>query len=327
MNKIIAKLNNVIIRLFTLLIRLLSLLFFYTPKIFKVINLDEKNRFYRSILIRETTLLLKKVLKLVNYSLPITINKDKVIVDVDGVLIVPGNINRYYKIESNWKYHNQAKKLEELFDFSNARIFIDIGACIGEYSIYFAKKYPQSKIYSIEASEKNLELFKENIKMNKSESSIKIIENAISDVQNKNFFISENTQQSEVIISSNNSQKKTITLSSLISNEKLDKIDFLKIDIESSNYKLAQCIVDNSSKINAIQYEFAKGPSNIFINLIDQVSNVYDFYLNEEEKFKVINKIDLKNKIKSQGSYIADGFDVFFKKNKPNYKPYSLHSV
>ena len=314
MNKIMAKLNNQIIRLFKLLIRLLSLLFFYTPKIFKAINLDEKNRFYRSILIRETSLLFKKVLKSLNYNLPITINTDKVIIDVDGVLIVPGNINRYYKIESNRKYHNEAKKLEELFDFSNARIFIDIGACIGEYSIYFAKKYPQSKIYSFEASENNLELFKENIKLNKSESSIKIIYNAISDVQNQNYYLSEASQQSEVIISSKHSEKKTVTLSSFISNEKLDKIDFLKIDIEGSNYKLAQCIVDNYSKINAIQYEFAKGPSNLFINLIDQVSNVYDFYLNEEEKFKVINEIDLKNKIKSQVSNISDGFDVFFKK-------------
>jgi len=314
MNKVIAKLNNVIIRLFTLLIKLLSLLFFYTPKIFKVLNFNEKNRFYRSILISKTTLLLKKVLKSLNYNLPITINKDRVIVDIDGVLIVPGDINKYYKIESNWKYHNQAKQLEELYDFSNARIFIDIGACIGEYSIYFAKKYSQSKIYSIEASEKNLELFKENIKMNKSESSIKIIENAISDVQNQNFYVSENTQLSEVIIRNNNSQKKTITLSSLISNEKLNKIDFLKIDIEGSNYKVAQCIVDNSSKINAIQYEFAKGPSNIFINLIDQVSSAYDFYLLEEEKFKIINEINLKNKIKSQGTNIRNGFDVFFKK-------------
>ena len=70
-----------------------------------------------------------------------------------------------------------------------------------------------------------------------------------------------------------------------LSKKNISKIDFLKIDVESSNYKLAKCIVDNSSKINAIQYEFSKGPSNIFINLIDQVSNVYDFYLCEEDKF------------------------------------------
>lgn len=313
-----AKLKNTIIRLFKLSIRMMSCLFFYTPKIFKVINFNEKNRFFRSILIKETILLLKKILKSLNYNLSITINKDKVIINLDGVLIVPGYINRYYKIESKSKYHNEAKKLEELFDFSKGRIFIDIGACIGEYSIYFAKKYPQSKIYSIEASKKNLELFKENMRLNNCENSIEIIENAISDVQNQNFYVSENKQKSEVIISSNYSQKKTITLSFLISDKKLDKIDFLKIDVEGSNHKLAQSIVDNCSKINAIQYEFFKGPSNIFINLIDRVSDIYDFYLYEDQKFIIINEIDLKNKIKSQGLNIVSKFDVFFKK-KLNY--------
>ena len=315
MNKIIVKLNNLIIRLFTLLIKFLSSLFFYTPKIFKVLNFNEKNRHYRSILIRTTSFLLKKILKSLNYNLPIIVNKDKVIVDLDGVFIEPGNIDRYYKIPSDRRHHNQGKELEELFDFSNTKNFIDIGACIGEYSIYFAKKYPQIKIYSIEASEQNLELFKENIRINNCENSIKIIENGISDIQNQNFYVIENTQESDVIISSKNSQKKTITLSSLISTEELDKIDFLKIDVERSNYKLAQCIIDNCSKISAIQYEFSKGPSNIFINLINQVSNVYDFYLYEEDKFIKIDKNNLEDKIKSEVSEIKNGFDVYFKKN------------
>ena len=103
------KLNNVITKLFTLLIKLLSFFFFYTPKIFKVLNFNEKNRFYRSIIIRQTTLLLKKVLKSLNYNLPITISKDRVIVDIDGVLIVSGHINRYFKISDSKKYHNEAK--------------------------------------------------------------------------------------------------------------------------------------------------------------------------------------------------------------------------
>jgi FkbM family methyltransferase len=247
--------------------------------------------------------------------LPITISKEKVILNVDGVLLIPGNMNRYFKMTGHRKYYNEAKILENLFDFSDAKNFVDIGACIGEYSIYFAKKYPRSKILSVEPNENNLKLFRENIKINRTEESIKIIENAISDIQNQNYYTTPNDGESEVILDNNNSQKKTITLSSLISNENLDKIDFLKIDVEGSNYKLAKCIVDNSSKINAIQYEFYKGPSNIFINLINQVSNVYDFYLYEEDKFIRIDKNKLIDKIKSEGSeIIRNSIDVFFKK-------------
>ena len=145
-------------KLFHLLMKFLAFLYFYTPKIFKIINLDKKNRFYRSFLIRHTLDLFSKILKSLNYTLPITINKDMNIVDVDGVLIEPGGINRYYKIPHDAKYKNEAKYLQDLFDLSDAEIFIDIGACLGEYSIYFAKNYTKSKVYSIEAPVNNLKL-------------------------------------------------------------------------------------------------------------------------------------------------------------------------
>ena len=144
------KFKNLIFVVFYLLIKSLSFLFFYTPKIFHVLNFNKKNRFYRSIIIGQTVVLLKKILKSFNYNLPITITKNKVIVDVDGVLLVPGEINRYFKIGDNFKYIHDAKKLEKLFDFSKAKIFVDLGACIGEYSIYFAKKYPQSKGFVVQ---------------------------------------------------------------------------------------------------------------------------------------------------------------------------------
>ena len=306
--------NSFIIRLFRVSMKLLSVLFFNIPKIFKILKFNEKNRFYRSILIGQTVLLLKKILKSLNYNLPITISKDKVIVEVDGVLIVTDKINRYFKISGNDKYYNQAKIISEFFDFPNKSIFIDIGACVGEYSIYFAKKFPLSKIYSIEANENNLKILKDNIRINKTEQQIKIFENAISNIKNQNYSVTEKGQESEVIISNNVSLKKTITLSSLISEEKIEKIDFLKIDIEGSNYKIAKCIIDNFSKINAIQYEFSKGPSNIFLDLINQSSSVYNFYILQENKFQKINESNLKIKIQNEGSEKEINFDVFFKK-------------
>ena len=106
--------NSFIIRLFRVSMKLLSVLFFNVPKIFKVLKFNEKNRFYRSILIRQTVLLLKKILKSLNYNLPITISKDKVIVEVDGVLIVTDKINRYFKISGNDKYYNQASVIGKL---------------------------------------------------------------------------------------------------------------------------------------------------------------------------------------------------------------------
>ncbi len=303
-------------KLLVLAMKFITLLYLYTPKIFKKINLNEKNRFYRSFLIRQTLVLLQKILKSLNYTLPITIKKDMTIIDVDGVLITPGTVNRYYKIPHNTKYHNEAKYLKNLFDFSEARNFIDIGACLGEYSIYFAKNYPESKVYSVEVEANNLKLLRKNIELNKCEKKIKIVENAVSDFIGQNYHVIENTQESEVIVNNKSSNLKTITLSSLINNEKLNKIDFLKVDIEGSNYKVAECIINNLSKISNIQYAFEKGPSEIFLNFIDRVKNFYDFYILESEEFKLIHLDDLKDKTKKIGPTPANktSFDVYLKK-------------
>jgi FkbM family methyltransferase len=314
MKKIKVNLNNKIVNLFSRLIKIFALFYVYIPRIFQVLNFDKKNKFYRSILIRQTLNILRDILISLDYNLPIIIKNNRVIIDVDGVLLIPDKINRYYKITNHCKYFNEAKYLEDLFDFSSAKIFIDIGACIGEYSIYFAKKYSQIQIYSIESNKEFIKLLNDNIKINKVNKSIQIIENAISDINNQNYYILAKSQQSEVVISKQNSKDKTITLSSLISEKKFDKIDFIKIDIEGSNYKVAQCIIDNAPIIEGIQYEFAKGPTNTFLNLIDQVNIFYSFYLLENNEFKSINVVDLKNKIKLQGSHITNGFDVFFKK-------------
>jgi len=246
------------------------------------------------------------------------------IVDVDGVLITPGNENRYYKISQDTKYKNQAKYLHDLFDFSDAEIFIDIGACLGEYSIYFAKNFPKSKVYSIEAQPDNLKLLKKNIELNKCEKNIKIIENAVSDFTDQSYYLTNNNAESEVIIDDKNSDLRSITLSSLINKEKLNKIDFLKVDIEGSNYKVAQCIINNLSKIQHIQYAFEKGPPEIFLNFVDCLKDFYDFYILDKNEFKIINLNHLKDKTKKIGPTPSNKtcFDLYLKKKGSKNCPF-----
>ena len=308
------RIEKLITKSFYIYIKILSSLYLISPQIFNVINFNKTNRFYRSIYIRESLNLIKKIFNSLNYNIPTTISENKIILNVDGILINLDNISRYLKLTKDKKYYNGAKYCEDLFDFSNAKIFLDLGACIGEYSIYLAKNNPQSKVYSFESNEINLKHFKENIKINNVEKNIKIFKNAISDSDNQNYYTNYKKQSSESIISNDKSNSKTITLSSIISNEKLNKIDFIKIDIESSNYKVAKCIIDNSSKINCICYEFSKGPADIFINLVEKVNDIYEYYIIEEDKFKKINLSDLKEKIKNNVFMFKNGFDVFFKK-------------
>lgn len=46
-------------------------------------------------------------------------------------------------------------------------VFIDVGANIGFWSLMFAEKFPQAKIYSIEANPSTFDLLRENIEINK----------------------------------------------------------------------------------------------------------------------------------------------------------------
>lgn len=61
-------------------------------------------------------------------------------------------------------YHEVFRKKE--YDFkltSNPSVIFDIGANIGMASIFFAKKYPNSKIYSFEPEATNFEMLKLNV--------------------------------------------------------------------------------------------------------------------------------------------------------------------
>ncbi len=62
--------------------------------------------------------------------------------------------------------HSKGYKLKDSIIFADNDIVIDMGANIGIFSIYLAKKYPNIKIYSFEPGQENYELLLVNIKLN-----------------------------------------------------------------------------------------------------------------------------------------------------------------
>jgi FkbM family methyltransferase len=57
------------------------------------------------------------------------------------------------------------KELTTLFSIEGKLVIFDIGSCEGEDSIKYARLFPNSKIYSVEALPKNLELIRKNISL------------------------------------------------------------------------------------------------------------------------------------------------------------------
>ena len=159
----------------------------------------------------------------------------------------------------------------------------DLGACWREYSLFLAKEFPNSNIFSIEESSKNYEVLLSNLSHNF----------AISKLINPFNIIIFNTDGNEKItnlIGTMNKVKENTapndnmnyievaanTLSNFCKNKIIKNIDFIKIDIEDSELKL----LDNSLTlpISLIQIELINYNSiNENIAFIKALSNKYNF--------------------------------------------------
>jgi len=123
----------------------------------------------------------------------------------------------------------------------NPKVIIDAGGNIGLTSIFFANKFPQAKIYSIEPSDSNFEMLLSNTKLY---TSITPIHSALWNkdtslrIKNKN----ENHWAFSVEECPPNHPDSfnALSLTSLMKKYNIEYIDILKLDIEGSERELFQ---------------------------------------------------------------------------------------
>lgn len=118
-------------------------------------------------------------------------------------------------------------------------VVIDAGACWGDTALYFASKVKKSgKVYSFEFIPKNIDIFKKNIELNKElTDSVKLINQPLWDIDHKEMFFVDKGPASRVSFDKMDNytgQTKTITIDTLVENEKIQKVDFIKMDIEGA---------------------------------------------------------------------------------------------
>ena len=141
-----------------------------------------------------------------------------------------------------WEVWKQREHTNDSFDIGSSDVVIDVGAHTGAFSIYAAKKAVHGKVYAHEAYKENYELLIENIRLNDLKNIVPFNVAVLSKPGIMDFFIGEkNTSASSIFKNrwaKKNVKVNAISLEDVFANNKLKKINFLKIDAEGAEYDI-----------------------------------------------------------------------------------------
>lgn len=143
------------------------------------------------------------------------------------------------------------------FDINKSDVVVDVGAHIGIFSIFAATKTKNGRVYSYEPLLENFKFLERNILIN-SLKNISIFNLGIAGRKmERKFFI--NPEGGSLIENSNLSFRRIqcITLKDIFNDNKLEKINFLKIDCEGAEYEILFNTSQNIlKKIDKISLEY-----------------------------------------------------------------------
>jgi FkbM family methyltransferase len=152
------------------------------------------------------------------------------------------------------------------FEIKENDTIIDIGGHIGLFALYVTKNCKKGKIFCYEPVQKNYQLLKDNIKINKI-SNVHHFNLAVSNDQNKiKIFLNEDDAGHSLIQSQTKFETiDSISLKNIIDIHYITKCDFLKMDCEGAEFKILESLPDEYfAKIKKIVMEY-----HIFNNNFD----------------------------------------------------------
>lgn len=153
-------------------------------------------------------------------------------------------INDYY-IDSLWcelenTWITETYRLEGICEPEPGDVIIDVGSLYGETAIWFADKAgSEGKVYTFEPSIKNCAILRKNLRKNRLENIITIVETGLWD-QNTTIFINQDGPGTVCNEKEGPEKLEVITLDSFFETHDLNRLDFVKMDIEGAEFKALQ---------------------------------------------------------------------------------------
>lgn len=165
-------------------------------------------------------------------------------------------------------------------------IVLDCGACFGDTSLFFAHNLEtDGHVYCFEFVLGNIKVFEQNLNLNPAlKRKITLIPNPLAEKTGKELFYFDNGAASKV---SNkkfpNSQKtETITIDDAVEKYHLQKVDFIKMDIEGSELPALKGGINTIKKYRPKLAISIYHSMSDFVNIAQYLKSLdlgYDFYL------------------------------------------------
>ncbi len=208
-------------------------------------------------------------------------------------------------------------------------IVVDVGANIGYYTLIFSRltgKY--GRVFAFEPSQSNFKILNENIHINKYSDRVVTINRAVSDRDDDevNLYLNdENHGMNRIFLSEKYSDKKyrierikTIRLDSFFEKIQSHKIDFVKLDIEGSEYGAInglQKVIESNKDIKLITEFHPTSIVEYGVEPIQFLELLYSFDFNVwsldrvsrgKKKIEINNKKEIDDLVKAANKHTTN---------------------
>jgi len=140
-----------------------------------------------------------------------------------------------------WEVWKMKAYTDSKFKIKPTDIVVDIGAHIGSFSVYAAKKATNGKVYAYEPNKDNYEILLRNKTINNI-NNLHTFNTAVSDkVGTIDLYLGKSHNAMHSVYETDTKKKikvPTITIKEILKRNKLKKIDVLKIDTEGAEYDI-----------------------------------------------------------------------------------------
>lgn len=174
-----------------------------------------------------------------------------------------------------WEIFNRKSYSRPWYELNENDTAVDIGAHIGVFTLYAAANVPKGKVFAYEPIYGNFSLLKKNVKQNRL-TNVKIFNKAVTSNGRKiKIYVSPSNSGGHSIYPVDHNkiaEVESVTLENLMKQNRISKINFLKLDVEGAEFDI-----------------ILKTPKNVFKKIDKIVMEYHDFTAKENNHKEIVS--------------------------------------